>query len=47
MDALSNGGIGFDLEWPEEVKIEVTHISEGCNLETLPDRAMGFFLICF
>ena len=40
MDALSNGGIGFDLECPGEVKIEVTHISEGCNLETLADRSI-------
>ena len=38
MDALSNDGIGFDLEWPGEVNIEVTPISEGCNLETLADR---------
>ena len=36
------------LTWSDlEVKIEVTHISEGCNLETLPDSAMGFFLFVF
>ena len=29
------------LTWTDlEVKIEVKHISEGCNLETLADRAM-------
>ena len=27
IDALSNGAVGFDLEWPGEVKIEVKHIS--------------------
>ena len=54
MDALPNGGIGFDLEWPGEVKIEVTPISEGCNLETLADKDIVtiilqffFFYICF
>ena len=36
---LENGAIGFDLGWPGEVKIEVKHISEGCNLETLADRS--------
>ena len=47
MDALSNDAISFDVEWPGEVKIEVKHISEGCNLETLviPSPIRGWDLV--